>query len=103
MAAVTAQELADESAAELSRAERVLPMAQRIVEEYAPGAPEELKNEAIIRFGGYILGSDYGAIRDEEVGPRKLGYTVNHASSFRNSGAEMLLTAYRTRRGGIVG
>ncbi len=103
MAALTAQQLADESGAELARAERILAVAQRMVEDYAPAAPEELRNEAIVRFGGYLLGSDYGAVTEEEIGPRRMNYTVNHAAAFRNSGAEMLLTVYRVRRGGVVG
>ena len=62
---VTAQELADESGAELDRATRVLPVATQTVTDYAPEAPESLQNEAVIRFGGYLLGSDYGATKPE--------------------------------------
>ena len=101
--AVTAEQLAAESSASLDRATRVLPVAQRTVEDYAPNASDELKDEAVYRFGGYLLGSDYGAIRTETIGPRSVEYNLNHAAAFRNSGAAMLLTRYKVRRAGHIG
>ena len=107
--AVTAQQLANEaisplpSAAELERATRVLSVAVQMVDDYAPNAPDALKDEAVIRFGGYILGSDYGGVRMDELGPQKYEYTTNHAAAFRNCGAAMLLTRYRVRRAGAIG
>ena len=101
-APLTAQELADETSATLARATRVLPVATTLVERYAPNAPHVLKREAAIRFGGYLLGSDYGGIAKESIGPREAEYTVNHASAFRNSGAAMLLTGFRVRRAGAI-
>ena len=101
--AVTAQQLADESGAALDRAGRVLPVAQRTVEDYAPNAPDELKDEAVYRFGGYLLGSDYGAVRQETVGSLTIEYNLNHAAAFRNSGAAALLTRHKRRRAGHIG
>ena len=101
--AVTAQLLSDETSADLDRATRVLPVAERMVEDYAPNAPDELKDEATIRFAGYLLGSDYGAIVDETIGPYSQSHQTNHAAAFRNSGAAMLLTRYRVRRAGAIG
>ena len=100
--ALTADQLAAESGATLERASRVLPVAERMVEDYAPGAPPELKDEAAIRFGGYLLGSDFGAVRSETLGPLERELVVNHAGAFRNSGAAMLLTRYRVRRAGAI-
>ena len=99
---ITAQQLADETAADLTRAERVLPAVSRIVSDYAPEAPSELQNEAVIRFGGYLLASDYGGIRDESLGPMSVSYQLNHAPAFRNSGAAGLLTRYKRRRAGVI-
>ena len=101
--AVTAEQLAAESSATVERSERVLPVAERMVTDYAPDAPEELRDEATFRFAGYLLGSDYGAVRTETIGPRSVEYVVNHASAFRNSGAAALLTRYRVRRAGSIG
>ena len=105
--AVTAEALAKEAisplptAADLERATRVL--AVQAVDDYAPNAPDALKDEAVIRFGGYLLGSDYGGVRTDEVGPQRMEYTTNHAAAFRNCGAAMLLTRYVVRRAGAIG
>ena len=78
--------------------------AGAMVEEYAPGAPQALKDEALIRFAGYLSGSDYGGIVSEtSVGSAQVTYTVNHASAWRNSGAGMLLSRWRVRRAGSIG
>ena len=63
-----------------------------------------LKDEAVIRFAGYLAQSDLR--RDREGVHRADGYRVyvtNHAAAFRNSGAAMLLTRWRVRRAGAIG
>ncbi len=77
-------------------------VASAMVEEYAPGAPQALKDEASIRFCGALAQSDYGTILKEDIGPRSVEYVTNHASMFRNSGAAMLLTRWKKRRGGAI-
>ena len=104
MSQLTAADLAAESTSDLARAERVLPVAMRMVEDYAAGAPAELKNEAAIRFGAYLLQSpSAGAVRSDSAAEFRTEYVVNHAAAFRNSGAAMLLTRYRVRRAGAIG
>ena len=99
---LTAQQLADETAATIERATRVLAVAARLVTDYAPQAPTEALNEAVVRFGGYLVQSDYGTVRDEALGPQSVSYTTNHAALFRTSGAMALLTRYKRRRAGAV-
>lgn len=99
---LTAQELADETGADLSRATRVLAVAARLVTDYAPQAPTEALNEACVRFGGYLLASDFGTVRSESLGPQSLEHVTNHAPMFRNSGAAALLTRYKRRRAGAI-
>lgn len=79
--------------------------AAALVENYAPGAPQAVKDEAVIRFAGYLAQSDFGAIASEQGGPAPLQfeYVTNHANAFRNSGAAMLLTRWRVRRAGAIG
>ena len=101
--AVTAQQLADESGAEIARATRVLPVAVQTVTDYAPDAPEGLRDEAVIRFGGYLLGSGYGETRSKTIGPLSVEHVVNHSAAFRNSGAAGLLTRHKVRRAGAIG
>ena len=100
-AGVTVRVLAAESGAEerdLERVERVLGVAVQTVEDYAPRAPQVLKNEAVIRFGSYLLASDYGAFRSETLGPMSMEHVTNHAAAFRNCGAAAMLSRYRRRR-----
>ena len=87
----------------LAIAERLLGVASRMVLDYAPKAPTVMLNEAVIRFAGYLLQSDFGEVRSATVGPMSIEYNTNHAAAFRNSGAAMLLTRYKVRRAGHIG
>lgn len=100
---ITPADLAVEIGTDEGRAERVLQVAILMVDEYAPAAPAVLRREAIIRFAGYLAGSDYGGIASESIGPKQVQYQTNNAAAFRNSGAAMLLTRYRRRRAGAIG
>ena len=84
-------------------AAQLLAVARAQVEDYAPIAPDRTQNEATVRFAGYLAQSDFGGFRKEDVGPLSVEYTTNHASAFRNSGAEMLLTRWKVRRAGAIG
>ena len=95
---LTAAELADGTGATIERATRVLAVAAQLVTDYAPQAP----TEAVIRFAGYLMASDFGAVRAESLGPQSAEYVVNHSPAFRNSGAAMLLTRYKRRRAGAI-
>ena len=100
---VTARQLGEEANASLQRSERVLAVAIQTVVDYAPAAPTTLLDEAVIRFGAYLLGADSGTVRSESDGPFQTEYQLNHATAFRNSGAAMLLTRHKVRRGGVIG
>ena len=76
--------------------------ASAMVEKYAPGAPESLREEAVIRFAGYLAESSFGAIMKEDLGPLSVQHP-NHAAMFRNSGAAALLSRWRIRRAGAIG
>ncbi len=84
-------------------AQRVGVAASAMIEQYAPGAPQALKDEAVIRLGGYLAGSDFGGIAKESIGPLDTEFTVNHANAFRNCGAAALLSRWRVRRAGKIG
>ena len=83
-------------------AERLAEVGTAIVNRYAPGAPEILRREAVIRFAGYLWGSEFGGVRKEGIGPQEVEYVSNHASMFRNCGAAALLTTWRVRRAGAI-
>ena len=83
-------------------AERLAEVATEAVNRYAPNAPEILRREAVIRFAGYLWGSEFGGVRKESIGPQEVEYVSNHAAMFRNCGASALLTNYRVRRAGVI-
>ena len=76
--------------------------ASAMVEMYAPGAPESLREEAVTRFGGYLAESSFGAVTKEDIGPLSVQHP-NHAAMFRNCGAAALLSRWRRRRAGAIG
>ena len=88
-----------------ARAVRVATVAQTVVERYAPAAPDELQDEAFLRFGCYLLQSSItvwrgGAANDlDDFEPA----SVNYSRAWRESGAAMLLSEHRTRRAGAIG
>ena len=79
--------------------------ASAMVENYAPGAPQALKDEAVIRFAGYLAQAGFGEMASEQGGPAPLQfeYVTTHQNAWRNSGAAMLLTRWRVRRAGVIG
>ena len=72
-------------------------------ERTAPGAPQAVKNEAMIRFAGYLQQSDFGGIRKETIGPLDTEWITNHANAWRTSGAGGLLSPWKVRNAGSIG
>ena len=73
-----------------------------MVERYAADAPQALKDEAVIRYAGYLAQSDYGGIQQEALGPKSVTYQINHADAFRRSGAAGLISPWKVRRAGKI-
>lgn len=68
-------------------------VAAAFIARYSEGAPDAVKDEATILFCGYVYdgpGADAG------------GAALAYPAVWRNSGAESLLAAWRTRRAGII-
>ena len=78
-------------------------VASARVEREAPGAPQRIKDEAVIRYAGYMAQSDYGGVRQEAIGERSVEYTLNHANAWRHCGAAGLLSPWKVRRAGVIG
>ena len=77
-------------------------LASARVEREAPGAPQAVRDEAVIRYSGYMAGADYGALRKESIGPRDIEYVSNHSNAWRNCGAAALLSVWKVRRAGVI-
>ena len=78
-------------------------VASARVEIEAPAAPAAARDEAVIRYAGYMAGADFGGIRREEIGPLSIEFVANHAPAWRNCGAAGLLSPWKIRRAGVVG
>lgn len=78
-------------------------MAAARVELEAPGAPQPVKDEATIRYSGYLSSADFGSVRKEDIGPMAIEYATNHANAWRNCGAAGLVAPWRIRRAGVIG
>ena len=78
-------------------------LAAARVELEAPGAPQAVRDECVIRYAGYLAQADSGAVVDETIGPMSITYTVNHAAAFRNCGAAGLLAPWKIRHAGAIG
>ena len=88
-------------------ANRLGAVAAAMVENYAPGAPQALKDETVIRFAGYLHAAGrhggFGALPESKIGPLDESFTVTHQNAWRNCGAGMLLSRWRVRRAGQIG
>lgn len=72
------------------------------VERYAPGAPQAVKNEAVIRFSSYMIQSNTGPITKLDVGRVNIERTTNHQAMFRLCCASGLLSHWKVRRAGAI-
>ncbi|MCY4360808.1 MAG: hypothetical protein OXE42_01285 [Gammaproteobacteria bacterium] len=90
--------------------ERLGAVASARVEQYAPGAPDPIKTEAVILFSGYLLESaraGYGVKRGDSTdlnGHVSVSgdYVTNHGAGFRNCSAAALLSPWKVRRAGAI-
>ena len=86
------------------RTDHLMALASALVEREASNAPQAVKNEAVLRFCGYLAESRFGAVRSTDLAgvlPRE--YVVNHSAMFRNCGAAGLLSRWKIRRAGVIG
>lgn len=97
--------LTDQSSATASDAS--LDAAVEMVERYLGAAdaatcPEPIKREAIIRIVGHGLQSRTAAVTQDTIGPRAISYPDDRRGLLKRSGAESILSPYKTRGAGII-
>ena len=83
-------------------AARLLAVAMALVEQYAPGAPEAIQNEATVRTAGWLGHTPVGSISRIQTGPRETEYTPGQTGALRHSGAMSLLAPWKVRRAGAI-
>lgn len=76
--------------------------AAALVEDYAPGAPQPIRNEAVIRCAGWLAEQPRASIRSEQVGQIVTSYATAGLSALRHSGGQAILTTWKVRRAGAI-
>ena len=99
---ITAAELAAELGADATRAGHILATVEARVEQYASGAPDAIKREALIRFAGWLYEAPAAGVRSERTGDIETTYSPTMTGGFRASGAAALLAPWRERRAGGI-
>ena len=103
----------DETRASLSRAvgitgedevllDRLGSTASYLVERYAAGAPQSIKNESVIRTCGWLIEQPSVALRSIAVGDVSRAYATSSMSALRHSGSMVLLSPWKIRRAGVI-
>lgn len=105
MALATAVELLGAAIVETDEAKirRWGAASSALVERYAPGAPQVIRNEAVVRCSGWLAQQPAAAVRGERLGELGIDYMPSMVGALRHSGAMGLLTAWRIRRAGSIG
>ena len=88
-----------------SVAERLGPVGAALVEAEASGAPQEIKDESVVRCCGWMFQSTPG-LSDSKLsaGPVDIVRTFSPGySALRHSGSMALLSPWKIRRAGRIG
>ena len=85
-----------------STLDRLGQTAAALIEAYAPGAPQPVKNEAVIRVAGWLQDSPSANLRGETTGPFSADYAASQRGAMLHSGAKSLLYPWRTKTAGIA-
>ena len=86
-----------------TRIQRLGATAAAMVEQYAPMAPQPVRDQAVEMYAGYLVQARTGPITKLEVGNISMERQVNHAAAFRLCGAAGILTRWKVRRAGVIG
>ena len=82
---------------------RLAVMVASHVERYAESAPQEIKDEAMIRAIGWLVQSNTGTVQTEAVGQKSVTYDIRAGAAwFRLSAAQSILEPWRAWNVGIV-
>ena len=75
---------------QVKQVERLREYAVKAVEDYAPSAPAEIQNEAVVRLAGYLFDTPFQQFRGNQ-------------NAFRNAGSAGILDRYREIGASVVG
>ena len=77
-------------------------MASDLIEEYAGGAPQSLKNESVLRLIGRAVEMPAASRREGQIGDISAAYAPSMTGMLHYSGCKSLLAPWRQRRAGVV-
>ena len=95
--------LADAIGGTADRADNLGRAASALVERTAPGAPQAIRNEAVIRAAGWLRAQPAASVTSATVGPLATTYAAGQKGAMRHSGALSLLSPWTVRRAGRIG
>ena len=83
-------------------AARLGPVAAALVEAEAAGAPQNIRDEAVIRCSGWLHGAKPRGVTAVKTGGIDFEFASTAASSLRASGSMALLSRWKIRRVGVI-
>lgn len=102
LAELTAEYVAEQTGADVDRADRVVAVAAELVNRYAPRAPESVRVEAALRCCGWMLQAPSDGARREDTGDISTAWSPTVTGAMLASGAKGLLSPWRRRRAGAT-
>ena len=82
--------------------QRLGAVASAMVEDYAPSAPQILRDECCIRVAGRILETSPASIRRDDVGEVSTSFAPSLTGVLLHSGCKSLLYPFRAKRAGVA-
>ena len=76
--------------------------ASALVEQYAPSAPQALRDECVVRVAGRLRESPTASVRMETTGDISTGYAPSLTGALLHSGCKSLLYPFRAKRAGVA-
>ena len=98
---LTALQLGPAIGVDAATATRLLAVTTALVDGYAPGAPDAVSNEAVIRASGWLNEQPAASIRREDMGDISTSYVATQLGVLLHSGAKGLLYSWRVKTAGI--
>ena len=83
-------------------AARLGPVAASLVEEYAAGAPQPIRDESVIRCAGWLHGARPRGLTSVKANRMEFDFASTAASALRASGSMALLSRWKIRRVGVI-
>lgn len=83
--------------------QRLGAVAAALVQNYAPDAPQVLRDEGVIRTFGWLLDSPASNLRSTTIGPISYDFAPSQRGALLHSGSKSMLYAYRRKTAGLAG